>query len=307
MAETVFRRGVIVAALTPFRGRTTRVEGPAFARQVAALARWAPAAIGVAGVESQEFQVLGRAARLKLVESTVDNAAGVPVLAGVSHPSLAESIALARESAQRGAAAVLAVASAKPWGAAPTGDEAHRWFATLADESPVPVVLYNNPRLGVDLSVDTIARIGAHPNVAAMKETSRDEAKLLGLLSHAAPGLAVYTNMELLATTLLLGGHGAMLPPSGLPVAQRVLAAAEAGDHAEIARWVPFFADFPSRWSGLGFLPAVKAATALMGLDLGRPLWPYDAIDGDILHELREYLRKWELLDVFSDPSGVLR
>lgn len=304
MADTVFRRGVIVAALTPFRGETTRVDQGAFTQQVSAIASYAPSAIGVAGVESQEFQVLTRATRLKLVELTVENAAGVPVIAGVSHPSLRESIALAGEAARRGAAAVLAVASAKPWGAPPTGEEAHRWFTTLADESPLPVVLYNNPRLGVDLSVDTVARIAAHPNVVAMKETSRDEVKLLGLLTRAAPGLAVYTNMEMLATTLLLGGHGAMLPPSGLPVANRVVAAAEAGEIDEVARWAAFFADFPSRWSSLGFLPAVKAAAGLMGLELGRPLWPYDAVEGDALHEMREYLRKWELLDAFSEPRS---
>ncbi|MBK1787483.1 dihydrodipicolinate synthase family protein [Prauserella cavernicola] len=300
MSDPVVERGVIVAALTPFVRQSTRVDHRRFSEQVAAIAVHAPAAIGVAGVESQEFQVLGRGARLKLVELAVEEAAGVPVIAGVSHASLRESIALATEAGQRGATAVLAVANGKPWGSAPTHDEAVEWFHTLAEGSPLPVVLYNNPRLGVDLAVRTIAEIGRHPNVVAMKETSRDGGKLLGLLTHAAPELAVFTNMELLAPTLLLGGHGAMLPPSGLPVANRVLRAARGGKRTELARLSGFFADFPGRWSALGFLPAVKAASVLMGLPVGDPLWPHHAIEGTALAELREYLNAWGLLDVFS-------
>ncbi|SOD62132.1 4-hydroxy-tetrahydrodipicolinate synthase [Streptomyces zhaozhouensis] len=304
-AEQVLRRGSVVAALTPFVRDGTRVDRGRFAAQIEALGRARPVAVTVGAVESQEFQVLGRAARLGLVDAAVAGLpAGTPVVAGVSSPSLRESIALAREGAARGAAVAAAVASPKPWGAAPTPDEAHRWFALLADASPLPILLYNNPRLGVDLSVETIARICAHPNVVALKETSRDEGKLLGLVTRVQGDAHVYTNMELLFSTLLLGGSGAMLPTPGLPVAARLTAHVEAGEIDEAARLARFFADFPSRWTGLGFLPAVKAAAGLMGCDLGPPVYPWSALDAASVSDLREFLATWELLDHFTEESA---
>ena len=292
--------GLVVAALTPFVGDSVRVDHRRLAGQVETVAAYAPSAISVAGVESQEFQVLGRRARLAMLDTVVAAASGVPVVAGVSSPSLTESIALTKEAARRGASLALAVASPKPWGAAPTGDEAHRWFSLLADASPIPVMLYNNPRLGVDLPVDTIARIASHPQVAGLKETSRDEAKLLGLVSRVGEHARVFTNMEMLLSTLVLGGAGAMLPTPGLPVAARILDAVRRGDLEAAAADALFFADFPSRWNALGFLPAVKAAAALMGCDLGGPLWPWDGLDETARADLAAHLAKWDLLDRFT-------
>jgi 4-hydroxy-tetrahydrodipicolinate synthase len=298
----VLRRGIVVAALTPFVGTTVRVDRARFVAQLRALGAAAPVAVTVGAVESQEFQVLTRSARLGLVDTArAELPAGVPVVAGVSSASIRESIALAGEIAKRGAAVAVAVASPKPWGAPPTPDEAYRWFATLADASPIPVLLYNNPRLGVDLSVDTMARICSHPNVVAIKETSRDEAKLLGLVNRIQGTAHVFTNMELLFSTLTLGGSGAMLPTSGLPIAARLVAAVEAGDLTEAARLALFFAEFPGRWTGLGFLPAVKAAAGLMGLELGPPVHPWSGLDDAALTEMRAFLAKWDLIDYFTE------
>ncbi|MCW0213458.1 MAG: dihydrodipicolinate synthase family protein [Pseudonocardia sp.] len=295
-------RGLVVAALTPFVRDTVRVDKARLTAQLRALAHAAPVAVTVGAVESQEFQVLGRATRLALVDTArAELPETVPVLAGVSSASIRESIALAGEIAERGASVAVAVASPKPWGAAPTPDEAHRWFATLADASPIPVLLYNNPRLGVDLSVDTMARICSHPNVVAIKETSRDESKLLGLINRVQGTAHVYTNMELLFSTLVLGGSGAMLPTPGLPIATRLLAHVEAGEIGEAARLALFFAEFPGRWTGLGFLPAVKAAADLMGCPLGGPVHPWSGLDETAVSELREFLAKWELLDFFTE------
>lgn len=306
--DAVLSRGLIAAALTPFITDTVQVDRSRFVDQLRAIGRYdrgVVTAVSVAAVESQEFQVLDRGDRLGLVElaaSTVPE--GLPVLAGVSSASLRESIALTEEIARRGATAALAVATPKPWGAAPTSDEAYRWFGSLADASPIPVLLYNNPRLGVDLSVDTMARICAHPNVVALKETSRDERKLLGLVNRVqgstSTTAAVFTNMELLFSTLALGGAGAMLPTSGLPVAARLVRHVDAGEYDRAAELALFFAEFPGRWMNLGFLPAVKAAAGLMGCEVGEPVWPWSGLDEAASAELRTFLAKWELLDHFT-------
>ena len=106
--------------------------------------------------------------------------------------------------------------------------------------------------------------------------------------------------MEMLLSTLVLGGAGAMLPTPGLPIATRILDAVRRGDLEAAAADALFFADFPSRWNALGFLPAVKAAAALMGCDLGRPLWPWDGLDETARADLAAHLAKWDLLDRFT-------
>lgn len=303
VVEDVLPPGAVVAALTPFVRDSVRVDHRRLAEQVRAIAAYRPVAVTVGAVESQEFQVLGRRARLALVDTAVAAVPDLPVVAGVSSPSLAESISLAGAAADHGARVALAVATPKPWGAPPTADEAHRWFSLLADSSPLPVMLYNNPRLGVDLSVDTMARICSHPRVVGLKETSRDEGKLLGLLSRVGRSASVFTNMEMLFSTLALGGAGAMLPTPGLPVAARIVDDVRCGETERAAAAALFFADFPSRWTGLGFLPAVKAAAVLMGLDLGGPVWPWSGLDEAARGDLAAFLSKWELAEHFTSPS----
>jgi 4-hydroxy-2-oxoglutarate aldolase len=49
------------------------------------------------------------------------------------------------------------------------------YIVKVADASPVPVLLYNNPSVAVDvlISTEVIRRVAEHPNVAGMKDSSR--------------------------------------------------------------------------------------------------------------------------------------
>ncbi|MEK8174414.1 dihydrodipicolinate synthase family protein [Streptomyces sp. M19] len=170
--------------------------------------------MAVGAVESQEFQVLSRTARLGLVDIAVAQLpAGVPVVAGVSSPSIRESIALARENAARGASVAAAVASpsrgAAPTPTRPTGGSAcsptparYRSCSTTTPPRRGPVGGHDGPHLRA-------------PQRRRRQGDLRDEAKLLGLIARAQGAAHVYTNMQLLFSTLLLGGSGAMLPTPG--------------------------------------------------------------------------------------------
>ena len=55
----------------------------------------------------------------------------------------------------------------------------------MADASPVPVVLYSMPaNTGVDLSVDLVAGLATHANVAGLKDSGGDVAKLAAVVHH---------------------------------------------------------------------------------------------------------------------------
>lgn len=296
MTDLLLRRGVIVAALTPWNDQG-RLDLQAFEAEVDWLAAQSPLAIGVAAVEVQEYHLIDEDQRVDLVRRAVDQVGDVPVIAGVSSALAPRSAELAKRMAETGAAAVLSLAAPKPWAAPPTNDEFVRWFTTLANLSPLPVVVYSNPRTGTEPSVASLVEVAAHEQIAAIKETSRDMTKVLNLCFELAEtGLAgVYTNMESLFATLKLGGHGAMVPAPALPVAQRILDACQRGDTVQALHWQRFFASFPTRWMRLGLGPAVKAGMSVLGVDVGTSGHTFDSLNDNEIAEMSELFERWEI------------
>ena len=61
------------------------------------------------------------------------------------------------------------------------GMKAH--FETIADASPVPVILYNVPgRVGVNLQASTCVALAQHPNIVAVKEASGNLMQIMEIL-----------------------------------------------------------------------------------------------------------------------------
>jgi 4-hydroxy-tetrahydrodipicolinate synthase len=289
--------GVIAAAVTPWADDGS-VDLNRFDDQIRWIAEQRPLAISVASVEVQEYHLLDSEQRIALVERAVAAAGGIPVIGGVTTPTPRTSVVLSERMAGIGASAVLALAGPKPWAAPQTGDEMVTWFGSLADRSPVPVLCYSNPRTGSEPSVSALADICQHENIGAIKETSRDMVKVLGLCKQIgiAGSAGVYINMETLMATVLLGGQGAMVPAPGLPASLRILDALRDGDLDLARHWQLFFTDFPSRWMRLGLGPAVKAALAAIGVNVGGSPEPYASLTTEEQDEIRALFQQWELV-----------
>ncbi len=111
--------------------------------------------------------------RYELVERTCEATAGkIPVLVGITDSCYSESLALAEHAQNSGAAAV--VAAAPFYFQASTAD-LRSWFLRLADESPLPVMLYNMPScVRATLDPDLIADLSEHQNIVGIKDSSGD-------------------------------------------------------------------------------------------------------------------------------------
>ena len=99
----------------------------------------------------------------------------VPVIAGCGSNSTSAAIELVRAAADVGAQAALVVV---PYYNKPSqaGLEAH--FTAIADESPLPIVVYNVPsRTVADISVETLAKLARHPRIIAVKDATGDLAR----------------------------------------------------------------------------------------------------------------------------------
>ena len=207
--------GNIVALVTPFRNGA--VDRQALEGLVEHVIRG-----GVSGVvpcgTTGESPTLSHDEHDQVVAMTVEAAAGrVPVIAGAGSNSTAEAIRLTQAAEEAGASAVLSV---NPYYNKPSQAGLERHFHAVADATRLPAILYNIPgRSGVELSVDTIARLAEHPRIRAIKEATGKIDKVTEILS--ATNLSVLSGDDALTLPLLaLGGSGVISVLSNLPPAR---------------------------------------------------------------------------------------
>lgn len=108
-----------------------------------------------------------------VIEETVRLVAGrVPVIAGTGSNSTAEAISLTREAKKTGADAALLIT---PYYIKPTQAGLYAHYKAIADAVDIPQILYNVPsRTGVTLEPETVAHLGQHPNIVAIKDATGD-------------------------------------------------------------------------------------------------------------------------------------
>jgi 4-hydroxy-tetrahydrodipicolinate synthase len=106
-----------------------------------------------------------------VVAHAVQAASGrVPVIAGCGSYSTSASLDMIRAAADVGANAALVVV---PYYNKPSQAGLAAHFLTLADHSPLPIVVYNVPsRTVADISVETLAQIAKHPKIVGIKDAT---------------------------------------------------------------------------------------------------------------------------------------
>src|SRR6478672_7825496 len=104
-------------------------------------------------------------------------------IVGTGRESTQATVKATRRAAEHGADAVL-VRTPGFFKAQMTNDAFVRHYTTVADASPVPVLLYNFTALtGVNLLPAAVARLATHPNIVGMKESGGDVAQLAELIA----------------------------------------------------------------------------------------------------------------------------
>ncbi len=213
--------------------------------------------------------------RYEMVERTCERSAGrVPVLVGVTDSSLSESLALAEHAHSSGASAIVAAA---PFYFEVSQGALTQWFWKLADESPLPVILYNMPScVGVTLSLELVAALASHPNVAGIKDSGGDLRYFQQLcVEFRKPGrfFVFMGPEELLADAVALGGDGGVCGGANLlpSVYSSLYQAAVRRDSSEIPQWHnvihDLFASVYRDESGrMKLIPGLKYAMAQVGL-----------------------------------------
>jgi 4-hydroxy-tetrahydrodipicolinate synthase len=160
--------GVGVALVTPFRDGV--VDRGALARLASHLVESGVRALYPCGCTG-EATSLTREERAVVITTTVEAAQGrAAVVAGTGTAATAETVELSREALRLGADAVMVIS---PYSCKPTQEGLLAHYRAVADSIDRPMVLYNVPsRTGVALTPETVARLGEHPRIQAIKEAS---------------------------------------------------------------------------------------------------------------------------------------
>jgi dihydrodipicolinate synthase/N-acetylneuraminate lyase len=203
--------GVIPALITPVN-REGQVDHGALRQLVQRLVERGVTGISPLGSTGEGYS-LGLDARLAVTE-TVAGAVpdGMPVIPGLfaaNHEQAATEIAA--YAGHGGTGVLLAPPVYYPLSPA----EQHAYFARVADESALPLVLYNIPPFTkVQLAPPVVASLAGHERIAGIKDSGRDLDYATTLLDavaasgHAA-GFSVLTGIDwLLVSYLTYGARG---------------------------------------------------------------------------------------------------
>ena len=87
------------------------------------------------------------------------------------------------------------------------------FFRTVADQSKIPVIIYNFPQCtGIDLAADAVVELSHHPNIIGIKESSGNMEKLMQMIRESKPGFQVLTgSAPTLEPSFIVGAHGAIV------------------------------------------------------------------------------------------------
>ena len=131
----------------------------------------------------------------------------VPVIAGTGSNNTAQTVAFTQEVGQiPGIDMALIVA---PYYNKPNQRGIIAHFEKVAENSPVPIIIYNIPgRTGIKISKETLVSLSHNPKIAGVKQCAELE-DLEYIVEHAASDFLVYTGEDLQSLTAkVLGAKG---------------------------------------------------------------------------------------------------
>lgn len=273
-------RGVIAPVVTTFGARDESIDLDAFATNLRAYAAAGLSGVVVCG-STGEAALLDEAERRTLIERARDELpSDVRLIVGTGAESTRLCVERCRVASEHGAHAVLVVAP-HYYSSAMTPEALEVHYRRVADESPLPVLLYNIPKyMHFALEPDLVARLSTHENIGGMKDSAGDLKRLEGYMQSQSKSFTVLTGHGgTFAQALALGARGGILAVS-LFAAEQTLEVFDrhaAGDRdaaAEAQRAItPLAAEIVGRMGVAG----VKAAMDRVGLAGGpvrMPLLP---------------------------------
>lgn len=292
--------GVIPAVATPFN-KNFDVDEAA----LRALLEWYIAS-GVHGLSvggSQgEFFTMDAAERRRITEITVDvNNGRVPLYVGTGAVTTRDSIAITKEAEEIGIDMAMLIT---PYFIQPNGEELIEHFTDIADNTNLPVLIYNNPpRTSVNVSATVFQSCFAVDNIVGVKDSSGDMTQIIEYLRLSDRKALIYSGRDTLITDIIMqGGAGAISPAANVfpKLVIRWYDAVKAGKLDVATQIGDVLAPMRMAWEWASFPVVIKEAMALVGHGNGLARPPINGLTPERRTQLQAIV---DSIQVFENKS----
>jgi len=280
MTYTAPRFGeLLTAMITPFN-RDGSLDVPGARRLAAHLIASGCDGLVVCGTTG-ESPTLRHDEKLRLFEAVLDEVGDrASVIAGTGTYDTAESIELTKEVGAMGLTACLVVT---PYYSRPPQNGLIAHYTAIADESPVPLMLYDIPgRTGRRVERPTLVRLAEHPNIVAVKDAIGDAGETakvrVDLDASGHHDFEIYSGDDPLFLPHLAAGATGIVSVTAHLVAPQMKQIFEAWRDGKVEEAKRIFHELVPLLTTMMTLTAspipVKAAVGMLGLPAGPPRLP---------------------------------
>ncbi len=236
-------------------------------------------------------------------------ASGKQVIGGTGQLSTMATIEMTKRAADAGCDAALIVTPFY-YKNSMTADALKKHYHTIADQSPIPIMIYNVPaNTGLNVASSIVAEIAQHPNVVGIKDSSGDINQLAETV-RLARGEGRFAGARGKEFDVLSGNYGAFLPGMTFGIKGAILAVSniapdecvmiydlfKQGRIDEAGEWhlrlLPVARAVTTQFG----VPGLKAAMNMLGYFGGSPRLPLLPLGASQRVELEKVLREAELL-----------
>ena len=154
-----------------------------------------------------ENTALSATEKRQVLRAAVQTARGrIPVLTGVAEFTTAEACRYAADAADIGADGLMLL-PAMSYRA--DGREAITHYRTVAAAGPLPILVYNNPRYGVDIAPHMFRELADVRTIVAIKEASGDPRRLTDIYNAVGERFVLFAGLDdIVLESVMLGAVG---------------------------------------------------------------------------------------------------
>lgn len=286
--------GIFAPVATIF-GSDGELDLPAFSQNLDKYAGSALDGVVILG-SNGEYALLETDEKVRLIDAGVKAIAGRRVvMAGTGAESTRGTIELTKRAAALGIDFALVVT---PYYYKPCYDNQAYLdhFRAVADASPVPVLIYVMAAYtGVDLSSSLVSELSSHPNIAGIKDSGGNAAKVGEMIAGAAPGFAMLAgSANFLYPALCLGATGGILALANVAPTQcrEIARLFTAGDHDGARTMQLRLLAANAAVTSKHGIPGLEVALEAVGLAGGVPRLPLRALNDRDAADVLETLAK---------------
>lgn len=202
-------KGSGVAIVTPFKNDSS-IDFSALGRVVEHIIQGGINYIVVLGTTG-ESATLTRDEKKAVVSYVIEAVNGrIPIVAGIGGNNTQEVINTIRHTDFTGVDGILSVA---PYYNKPTQRGLFQHFKSIANCSPIPVIMYNVPgRTGCNLNADTCLELAKEcDNIAGVKEASGDLAQIMKIIRGKPESFNVISGDDMLTLPVIAAGGAGVI------------------------------------------------------------------------------------------------